>query len=148
MIIKSAGVIVLGYDGSDGANAALKEVADLATAYGDVVLVTFGYGVSPAGGETQDQERAVSDIGRSVGESALEQLGESGVTAELVLVPARPAEGLLQVAESRGARMIAVGFRGTGPMVGALLGSVTYQVVHRSRIPVLVCPALAAVTPR
>lgn len=147
MIIKKAGVIVVGYDGSDGARAALEEVINLATAFGDVVLVTFGYGANPAGGETQDQERAVAELGRSVGENALARLAEAGVTAELVLVPQRPAEALLEVAESRGARMVAVGFRGTGPMVGALLGSVTYQVVHRSRVPVLVCQAQTA-TPR
>ena len=40
----------------------------------------------------------------------------------------------------RGAMAIVVGATNRGPMAGALLGSSTYQVVHRSTRPVLVVP--------
>ena len=36
--------------------------------------------------------------------------------------------------------MIAVGHGGGGPFKGALLGSITYEIVHRSHVPVLVVP--------
>jgi len=138
--MRQGGVIVLGYDGSDGADAALEEVIAMAAAFGDRVLVTFGYGAIPAGGETKDQELVVQQFGREAGEAAVARLREAGVDAELLLVHGRPSESLLEVAVARGARLIAVGSRGTGPFLGSILGSVTYKLVHRSTIPVLVCP--------
>ena len=63
------------------------------------------------------------------------------VTVEPILVEDRPTESVLFVAEQRGARMIVVGHGGEGPVRGALLGSVTYNLVHRSPVPVLVVPS-------
>jgi nucleotide-binding universal stress UspA family protein len=47
---------------------------------------------------------------------------------------------LVSVAEARGAEAIVVGHGGAGPLRGALLGSVTYEIVHRAPMPVLVVP--------
>jgi nucleotide-binding universal stress UspA family protein len=44
------------------------------------------------------------------------------------------------VAQDREAEAIVVGHGGQGPMRGALLGSITYEIVHRSPVPVLVVP--------
>jgi nucleotide-binding universal stress UspA family protein len=52
----------------------------------------------------------------------------------------RPVEALIEVATARSAELIAVGHGASGPLKGALLGSVTYEIVHRSTIPVLVVP--------
>jgi nucleotide-binding universal stress UspA family protein len=46
----------------------------------------------------------------------------------------------LRAADQYDAMTIVVGSAGRGPIAGALLGSVTYQVVHRSTRPVLVVP--------
>jgi nucleotide-binding universal stress UspA family protein len=62
------------------------------------------------------------------------------VTAESALIHDRPAEGLLWLASERSARMIVVGSNGEGPVVGAILGSVPYKLVHRSAIPTVVVP--------
>lgn len=45
------GTIVLGYDASEGAKAALKVTEDLAAALGDTVLVAFGYAQFGPGGD-------------------------------------------------------------------------------------------------
>jgi nucleotide-binding universal stress UspA family protein len=50
-----------------------------------------------------------------------------------------PAEALLQAAE--GADMLVVGSRGVGGFERLLLGSVSTQVVHHARCPVVVIPA-------
>jgi nucleotide-binding universal stress UspA family protein len=42
--------------------------------------------------------------------------------------------------ESKGLAIV-VGAAGRGPIAGAMLGSVTYQVVHRSKRPVVVVPS-------
>ena len=53
----------------------------------------------------------------------------------------RPAEAILRAADEYDAFAIVVGRPGRGPMRGALLGSVTYQVVHRATKPVVVVPS-------
>ncbi len=135
-----AGEIVLGYDGSPNAQAALAEAASLAVALGASVVVAFGYEVWAAGGETADHKAAVQAIGDRAAADALGRLAAAGVHAETAVVAERPADALVRVAEERGARMIVVGTHGEGPIRGALLGSVAYKLLHQSTVPVLVVP--------
>jgi nucleotide-binding universal stress UspA family protein len=135
------GSIVVGYDGSAGSRAALDEAARLATGLGLEVVITFGYGVQPSGGETADHRRLLEERGSRLADEAMARLAELGVRGSIAIVDERPAESLVRVAEERGAEMIVVGTRGEGPLAGALLGAVPYKLVHRSTIPVLVVPA-------
>ena len=57
----SAGVIV-GYDGSDGAKAALRAALEVAKAYSEKVTVAFGYGVNPMAGELHDYAAALKEL--------------------------------------------------------------------------------------
>ena len=66
------------------------------------------------------------------------------VAATVELVNDRPAEALLRAADQYDALAIVVGTTGRGPIAGSLLGSVTYQVVHRSTRPVPWCRCLPA----
>ena len=68
-------------------------------------------------------------------------MGEAEVELEVELVPQKPADALIALAEEREARMIVVGTHGEGPLASALLGSVPHKLLHRSRVPVLVVPA-------
>ncbi|WNF35628.1 universal stress protein [Bacillaceae bacterium IKA-2] len=43
-------------------------------------------------------------------------------------------------AKEQGARMIVIGTRGNGPVVSAVLGSVTYGVLHLASCPVTIVP--------
>jgi nucleotide-binding universal stress UspA family protein len=135
-----AGEIVLGFDGSDGAGAALDVAADLAKRLGVGVVIAFGYRVWAAGGETRDQEEILRGLGAGAAKVAVERLAAAGIEAEVELVHDRPWEALKAVAEARDALMIVVGSHGEGPIAGALLGSVAYKLVHQSRWPVLVVP--------
>jgi nucleotide-binding universal stress UspA family protein len=135
------GSIVVGYDGSDGSRAALDEAARLAKGLGLEVVVAFGFGVQPSGGETADHRRLLEERGERLADEAMAHLADLGARGSIAVVDERPAESLLRVAEEHGAEMIVVGTRGEGPVAGALLGSVPYKLVHRSTIPVLVVPA-------
>jgi nucleotide-binding universal stress UspA family protein len=136
-----AGPLVIGYDGSDGSHAALEEAARLATSLGSELVIAFGFGVAPSGGETADHRRLLEERGEKLAREALTRLEELGVTGSIAVVDERPAESLIRVAHEHGAQMIVVGTHGEGPISGALLGSVPYKLVHRSHIPVLVVPA-------
>jgi len=135
-----AWTIVLGYDGSACANAALTAAVDSAKAYGDGIVVAFGAGVY-AIGEDADHQKLVRKMGDDWAEEALSAIRSAGVdNATAVVVDARPAEALLQVARERDARMIVVGTHGAPPMTGAVLGSVPHKLLHLSKVPVLVVP--------
>jgi len=134
-----ASTIVLGYDGSDCAKAALQTAVELAEAFGDGIVVGFGAGVYPIG-EDSDHLR-FGRMGADWAEEVLAAIRAAGVTqAETVVVDARPAEALLQAAANRRARMIVVGTHGEHPLTGAVLGSVPHKLLHLSQVPVLVVP--------
>jgi nucleotide-binding universal stress UspA family protein len=137
--------LVIGYDGSDGAHAALEEAARIARGIGAEVVVAFGYGVAPSGGETADHRLLLEQRGQKLADEALARLHELGATGSIAVVDERPAESLLRVALEHAAQMIVVGTHGEGPISGTLLGSVPYKLVHRSHVPVLVVPAPARV---
>jgi nucleotide-binding universal stress UspA family protein len=133
--------IVLGYDASDNACAALDKAVELAKVSGSRLVVVFAYEIPAAwGGETGDYRRAVKELGDQTAQHAAERLRDAGVEFEVELVPERPAEGLVHVAERHGASMIVVGTHGEHPITGAILGSVPHKLLHISSIPVLVVP--------
>ncbi|HYM52626.1 MAG TPA: universal stress protein [Candidatus Dormibacteraeota bacterium] len=132
--------IVLGFDGSEGSRTALEETIALATGLGTGVVVAFGYATNPLGGENRDEELAIRELGGRVAEEAAADIRAAGVVVAVELVHDRPAEAILEVARAHGARLIVVGSRSENPIVGAILGSVAYKLVHRSPVPVLVVP--------
>ncbi len=137
-----AGEIILGYDGLEGSKVALASATGVAAAYGCPLIIVFGYEPNPLGGEVKDLRDAV----RAVGDKLLAEAEEAvhainpNVTVIRELVGDRPAEALLRAGDEHDALAIVIGSADHGPLRGALLGSVTYQVVHRSTRPVLVVP--------
>jgi nucleotide-binding universal stress UspA family protein len=133
--------LVVGYDGTDGASAAVREAARLAPQLGGAVVVVFAYHVSALGGEVADLSATLRERGEAVLGEALELLRAAGVEARGELVDDRPAEALVRVAEAEDAQMIVTGSYGEAPLRGALLGSTPYRLLHRSERPVLVVRA-------
>lgn len=135
--------MIVGYDGSDCAKAALAKAVELAKATGDGIAVVFGYEPPSmrAGGPVGYQRDLIEQMGRDRIAEAMAVLEGTGVTATSVEIEELPADALIDVAEQRGASMIVVGTRGESPVVGAILGSTAYKLLHRSTVPVLVVPA-------
>jgi nucleotide-binding universal stress UspA family protein len=133
--------LVVGYDGTAGARAAVREAARLAKPLGAVVVVAFAHHVPPAGGEVADLAATLRERGEAVLAEALATLREAGVEARAELVDDKPAEALVRLADAEDAAMIVVGSYGETPLRGALLGSTSYRLLHRSERPVLVVRA-------
>lgn len=133
---------VLGYDESPGAALALEAAIELATRYGEPLVLV--YGVAPPGGVGEEygaHRAALAELGRAATAHALERATAAGVHAEVEIVHATPATALLDIADQRDARMIIVGSYGESPLRGFILGSTTYKVLNQSQRPVLVVKA-------
>jgi nucleotide-binding universal stress UspA family protein len=138
-----AGEIVVGYDGQEAAVAALSTAVQIAAAFKTPLIIVFGYRPAPIGGDVPPMARAVRDVGEKMTAQALDavKMQDSSAQAVVELVDDRPAEAILRAADEHEAIAIVVGATNKGPITGSLLGSVCYQVVHRSTRPVVVVPA-------
>jgi nucleotide-binding universal stress UspA family protein len=130
--------LVLGYDGTDGARAALREAARLAPLLHAPVVAAFAFGTSALGGEVADLSATLRERGEALLEEATRALSAAGVEARGELLDTAPAEGLVALADREDAQMIVVGTYGERPLKALLLGSTPNKLVHLSQRPVLV----------
>jgi nucleotide-binding universal stress UspA family protein len=130
--------LVVGYDGTDGAQAALRAASDLAGELGDDIVAVFAFTVSRLGGEVPDYAAALHEHARAVLAEARDVAGRDIDTLEL---EEETAEGIIEVADQRDARMIVVGSHGERPLKSALVGSTPTRLLHLAERPVLVVRA-------
>jgi nucleotide-binding universal stress UspA family protein len=135
------GSIVVGYDGTAGAHAALLEAAQLALDLDHALVLVFSFQAPRAGGEAADLDAAIDAHAAAVLEQGRSRVEHLGVAVELRRLAQDPAEGLIGVAEELDARMIVIGSTGERPLKGVLIGSTPYRLVHLSDRPVLVVPS-------
>src|SRR2546429_9528936 len=116
------GKIVVGYDGSGCARAALDEGVRLAKALGDEVVLVFGYAPGGyGGGEVPTHREAVHELAERVTAEGKEAASGQGVGVEVELVAKHPAAALADVAAEHDARMIVVGSYGEPALKGVIL---------------------------
>jgi nucleotide-binding universal stress UspA family protein len=136
--------IVVGYDGSTCGEAALEEALRLAAGLGDRVTVVFGFAPPGIwGGEIADHEQAIEELGEKVTAEARRRAEAHGAEIDVELVPKRPVEALVEVADEHDARMIVVGGGGDGALKQIVLGSTPHKLLHVCKRPVLVVQAHA-----
>jgi nucleotide-binding universal stress UspA family protein len=136
------GSIVVGYDASPGARAALDQALELAAALGDRLIIGFGVAPpAPVGEEVRAHRQALRDHAEKMTAEALERAEGSGVDVEVALVEDRASSALVSLADDNDARMIVVGSYGERPLKGAILGSTPHKLLHLAERPVLVVPA-------
>ena len=139
------GEIVVGYDGSDCARAALDEAVALAKDLGDSLLIVFGFAPHGAGGgEVKAQRDAVHELGERITAEATARVADSGVDHTIEMLPEHGAKALSDLANQHGARMIVVGTHGESPLRGAILGSTAHRLIQIAERPVLVVHQEAA----
>ncbi|MFD7787249.1 universal stress protein [Streptomyces nojiriensis] len=133
--------VVLGYDESPGAERALQVALEVATAFGEPLVLVYGAAApGPTGEESRAHREAVRQAGRSALAHAVEAADAAGVPSTVEVADEKPAQALLEAAERHRARVIIVGSWGDSPMRGALLGSTPHKLLHLSPIPVLCVP--------
>src|ERR1700704_4878760 len=109
--------IVVGTDGSDTANQAVRQAVELALAVGGSIDLVSAYAPVPAA-------------------AAIAQ--EAGVSVEVFPRQGDPADAILDVAEERDADLIIVGNKGMTGAKRFLLGSVPNKASHHAPCSVLI----------
>ena len=144
--------IVVGYDGSDSADRALRRAAEFAGAFGaKLVVVSVAelpayvppYAAGPETGLTAMplEEPALADIQpEDVVGGVLEQAKQQleGVDAEYQARSGAADDALIEVADERGADLIVVGTREPGFLSRIFEGSVSRDLAKRAHCDVLI----------
>ncbi len=140
-ITKEIGRIVVGVDGSPNARAALRWALRFAAPDTTVEAVGVGEPSTPAV-ETDAEHlpsRARESFDQSIDDVEADEPGDSRV--HRVFEYGKPAVVLGDRAST--ADLLVVGARGQGGIAAALLGSVSYKVLHRTTVPVVIVPEVA-----
>ncbi|HKH41577.1 MAG TPA: universal stress protein [Solirubrobacterales bacterium] len=132
--------VVIAYDGSDGAKAALSRAAEIAERDGaslTLVEAVSGKVPSPAPGGpplAKPEKRAMArkDLNEAIGRVDPDLLASGWV------IGGPAGKGILTVAEDLGADLIVTGSRGRGAITSAVLGSVSTEILHGAHCDVLV----------
>ena len=139
--------IVVGYDGSPPARAALELAVDRV---GEGKLFVVHAYEAPGDFWGSEHSQELLDRALQRGRAVLDGITDAdprlaNVDFELELIAGRPAAALAGVAEARAADCIVIGTRGFG-RVRAVLGSVAHELLHEAACPVTVI-AEAALPP-
>ena len=138
--------IVVGIDGSENSEVALEAAFEIASFHGwdvvavhawdipayDLIEIPQGAVPLPIAEVAEDEVRLSAEV------LAGHRANYPDVTVHEHLVRGPAAQALLD--HSSGAAMIAVGTRGRGQFLSAVLGSVSNAILHKAEIPVFVIP--------
>jgi nucleotide-binding universal stress UspA family protein len=133
--------VIVGYDGSAPARAALSYATSRSCDGGRIIAVHAFQPVPDWLGSPYYQEAL--DASQRHGEQLLQSLedaheGDAELRTSLLEGP--PARAIVAAADARDADEIVIGSRGFGPMRG-MLGSVSHAILHEANRVVVVIPA-------
>jgi nucleotide-binding universal stress UspA family protein len=134
--------IVVGYDGSPAALAAVETAIDRAGPDGHLVVV-HAY-LTPTDYTGASYYTAMVEDASQYAMKVLEDLereceGLVMISHERDVAVGSAAAAIVRAAETHDAAEIVIGSRGVG-RIRALLGSVAHDVIHRAHCPVIVIP--------
>lgn len=135
--------IVLGYDGTPEARAALPVAVDLAAAVDGRLIIGFGFEPPRMGGEVGALREEIERLGQEFGAEALDQVRvlAPDLVAEVQLVRDRPVETIVRLADAADAAFIVVGHRSRHLLAEVFVGSLLEGVMALTRRPVVVVQA-------
>jgi nucleotide-binding universal stress UspA family protein len=141
------GSIVVGTDGSETANEAVRQATELAKAVGASIYLVSAF--EPVGNQRLREERQQvpddmqwmvnerEDVNATL-ERAKEQISAAGVDVQNFARQGDPADAILDVAEEQNADLIIVGNKGMSGAKRFLLGSVPNKVSHHAPCSVMI----------
>jgi len=142
--------ILIPTDGSEAAQKAAKYAVDLAKQLKASIIVLSIIDKRSFIGQTVQAKEAtmnviepLEDYLREAAEGyvgeIIELCNKNGVSSKTVITSGHPVEVIVKEAERAKADLIIIGSHGKSALAAAVLGSVTYGVIHKdTKIPVLI----------
>jgi nucleotide-binding universal stress UspA family protein len=139
--------IVVGTDGSDTANQAVRQAVELAGSVGAKLELVSAYEPVPAQRLAEERRQAPEDLQWAINpredvdatlEAAATVAREAGVPVGVYARQGDPADAILDVAEEQDADLIVVGNKGMTGAKRFLLGSVPNKVSHHAPCSVMI----------
>ena len=139
--------IVVGTDGSETANEAVRQATELAKAVGSSIDLVSAYEPVSSARLREEAQQVPKDMEWMVNpredvdatlKAAAEQIEEAGVEVHTHAREGDPADAILDVAEERKTDLINVGNKGMTGAKRFLLGSVPNKVSHHAPCSVLI----------
>jgi nucleotide-binding universal stress UspA family protein len=122
--------ILVGYDGSDGAERAVALTVELAQKYEATVVVCHAFGAMPMTSKPSEVRRLINPV--------VERLTKLGIGTIIAIPDSMPAEGILDSAEQHKVDLIILGSRGRGTFANLPLGSTAERVIRYAKVSVLI----------
>ncbi|MGC9072235.1 MAG: universal stress protein [Acidilobus sp.] len=138
--------ILVGYDGSEGGEKALRRAVDLAKSFGsELCLLTVIPPSSMAFGEIVIPDAVnlslIIDSSRKRLSEVAARLSSEGLKVRFDVLTGDPGDTLVSYAEVNGCDLIVLGRRRLSRLERLVLGSVTHKVAGKStKVDVLVVP--------
>jgi len=142
--------IVIGYDGSPGAKAAIAFAAEHLARRPAVVVTAYEAWPPAVRGDAavvDDDARAATEQAAEEG-AALARAAGLDAAARTVYGSRKPWQSIIDVADELDAGLIVVGSHGFNGLRPLVLGSVSHQLGHHAHQPVLAVPTAEAVAAR
>lgn len=137
--------ILVAYDGSKHAHSALLHAIGLAKDLGlHIVLLNVQLNIERLNVKMFFSHDVIMEYMNEKAQDELkpgiEALKESGIEFLSLVGIGHPVMEILKHAQDQEARFIVMGSRGMGLLSGAVLGSVSYGVLHEAHCPVIIVP--------
>jgi len=139
--------IVVGTDGSETAQEAVRQATDLAKQVGASLGVVSAFEPVPQSRLREERQQVPDDMAHTVGPredvdatlaEAAEDIKKNGVDVKTFARQGDPADAILDVAEDENADLIIVGNKGMTGAKRFLLGSVPNKVSHHAPCSVMI----------
>jgi nucleotide-binding universal stress UspA family protein len=156
MQASEAGPVIIAYDGSELARAAVRAAASLLAPRSVLVITVWEPGLAlmseaasiPLGAQipgpdietATEIDHGMQEHASAIAEQGAEQARAAGLKAEPLAVPdeANVPETIVRIARERDAQAVVVGSRGLPGLKARIMGSTSQGVVHQCHVPVLV----------
>jgi nucleotide-binding universal stress UspA family protein len=141
------GSIVVGTDGSETADEAVRQATELAKSVGDSIDLVSAYEPVSSARLREEAQQVPKDLEWMVNpredvdatlKAAAESIEEAGVPVQTFAREGDPADAILDVAEERNSGLIVVGNKGMTGAKRFLLGSVPNKVSHHAPCSVMI----------
>jgi len=134
--------ILVGFDGSPGAQAALRHAIELARLFGaelwSLSVIEIPQWGTATIAEIDEQRRIVEQELSTLQEAAHQQVTEFGVELHTVTRTGHPAQLLVQEAQRGAFDLLVIGHSGRSGVWGVFLGTTADKVVRHAPCSVLV----------